>query len=76
MAGILAVDFVLLTPYLVMDPVGDATTGGAIALLVILAVWKVLMLVVGVFLAIRCRVVSVRKYEHTAFVCLVVWLFG
>ncbi len=62
MLGVLAVDLALLIPFSIMDSCGKSLTQGSTMLVVMLVIWKAQMLVYGVYLATKCRIVPVARY--------------
>ena len=63
---ILVGDFALLIPLTMSTcPGGNGNLSGAYpALLILLVIWKVLMLIAGVYLAIKCRVINEEKFQE------------
>ncbi len=62
MLGVLIGDLALLIPFALEDECGEALTTSGMMLLVVLGMWKMFMLVLGVYLAIKCRIIPLAKY--------------
>ena len=63
---ILVGDFAFLIP-LTMNtcPGSNSNLPGAYpTLLILLVIWKVLMLIAGVYLAIKCRVINLERFQE------------